>query len=229
MRSILITGGAGFIGVNSARYFSSKGWQVTVVDNLSRRGTNENLTWLQAECAVHFERADIRDATAMDRIVGAVRPDVLLHLAAQVAVTTSVANPREDFEINALGTFNVMRLAAFKMLLERAARGCVQCHLARLETLALADTHAAGTVVHGDVGNLERGDLADAQPGLQHELCQRVVPRREAVGGGAGSAKQRVNLDVGQADRLAVANSTHGPNVMCDVGSQRAGAARPSA
>ena len=108
MRSILITGGAGFIGVNSARYFSSKGWQVTVVDNLSRRGTNENLTWLQAECAVHFERADIRDATAMDRVVGAVRPDVLLHLAAQVAVTTSVANPREDFEINALGTFNVL-------------------------------------------------------------------------------------------------------------------------
>lgn len=108
MKSILITGGAGFIGVNSARYFASKGWKVTVVDNLSRRGTEDNLHWLQAQAPVAFERADIRDAAAMERIVGAVRPDVLLHLAAQVAVTTSVTNPREDFEINAQGTFNML-------------------------------------------------------------------------------------------------------------------------
>jgi CDP-paratose 2-epimerase len=108
MSKILITGGAGFIGVNSASYFASKGWQVTVVDNLSRRGTQDNLDWLQAQCAVQFDHSDIRDAAAMERIVGQVRPDVLLHLAAQVAVTTSVTNPREDFEINALGTFNML-------------------------------------------------------------------------------------------------------------------------
>ena len=108
MNSILITGGAGVIGVNSARYFAQKGWSVTVLDNLSRRGTEDNLRWLQEQSAIKFERADIRDAAAMERIIGAARPDALLHLAAQVAVTTSVTNPREDFEINALGTFNML-------------------------------------------------------------------------------------------------------------------------
>lgn len=108
MSSILITGGAGFIGVNSARYFADKGWEVTVLDNLSRRGTEDNLRWLQDKSPIKFERADIRDADAMERIVGKVKPNALLHLAAQVAVTTSVTNPREDFEINALGTFNML-------------------------------------------------------------------------------------------------------------------------
>lgn len=108
MKSILITGGAGFIGVNSARHFASRGWKVTILDNLSRRGTEDNLRWLQASTPIQFERADIREAAAAERVVKAVQPDVVLHLAAQVAVTTSVTNPREDFEINALGTFNML-------------------------------------------------------------------------------------------------------------------------
>lgn len=108
MSSILITGGAGFIGVNSARYFASKGWKVTVLDNLSRRGAEDNLHWLQAQTSIQFERADIRDGATVARLVGQTRPDVVLHLAAQVAVTTSVMDPREDFEINALGTFNML-------------------------------------------------------------------------------------------------------------------------
>jgi CDP-paratose 2-epimerase len=108
MQKILITGGAGFIGVNSARHFLSRGWQVSLLDNLSRRGTEDNLRWLQAAHTVDFHRADVRDAEAVTRVVAETRPDLVLHLAAQVAVTTSVANPREDFEINALGTFNVL-------------------------------------------------------------------------------------------------------------------------
>ncbi|MFN3628901.1 MAG: GDP-mannose 4,6-dehydratase [Casimicrobiaceae bacterium] len=108
MKKILITGGAGFIGVNSALHFLSRGWNVSLIDNLSRRGTEDNLRWLQAQHAVDFHKADIRDAAAMARIVGDLRPDLVLHLAAQVAVTTSVSNPREDFEINALGTFNLL-------------------------------------------------------------------------------------------------------------------------
>jgi len=108
MSSILITGGAGFIGVNAARHFADSGWKVTVLDNLSRRGTDNNLAWLREHCKIAFERADIRDAGAMEALVGKYRPNVLLHLAAQVAVTTSVTNPREDFEINALGTFNML-------------------------------------------------------------------------------------------------------------------------
>ena len=108
MSSILITGGAGFIGVNSAHHFASRGWQVTIADNLSRRGTEDNLAWLQSRAHVAFHRVDVRDAAAIANVVRAVQPDVVLHLAAQVAVTTSVTNPREDFEINALGTFNVL-------------------------------------------------------------------------------------------------------------------------
>jgi CDP-paratose 2-epimerase len=106
--SILITGGAGFIGVHSARHFADLGFSVTVLDNLSRKGTAENLAWLKSVCPVQFVKADVRDGDAMERIVGDGRPDVLLHLAAQVAVTTSVEDPRADFEANALGTFNML-------------------------------------------------------------------------------------------------------------------------
>ncbi len=108
MPSILITGGAGFIGVNSAAHFAAKGWDVTVLDNLSRRGAPDNLQWLRERAPLHFERVDLRDAAEVDRVVRGTRPNVLLHLAAQVAVTTSVSHPREDFEINALGTFNML-------------------------------------------------------------------------------------------------------------------------
>jgi CDP-paratose 2-epimerase len=108
MSTMLITGGAGFIGVNAARYFADKGWHITVLDNLSRRGTEDNLRWLQDQADIRFERVDIRDHAALEAAVKSARPDVPLHLAAQVAVTTSVTDPREDFEINALGTFNVL-------------------------------------------------------------------------------------------------------------------------
>ena len=108
---ILITGGAGFIGVNAARYFAERGWAITILDNLSRRGTEDNLRWLREWTELRFERADIREPAAVDRIVGELRPEVVLHLAAQVAVTTSVTDPREDFEINACGTFNVLDAA----------------------------------------------------------------------------------------------------------------------
>ena len=114
MNSILITGGAGFIGVNAAKYFHDQGWAITILDNLSRRGAAENLDWLRRQRQIRFERADIRDRAAMERIIDEVRPQAVLHLAAQVAVTTSVTDPREDFEINALGTFNVLEAVRLK-------------------------------------------------------------------------------------------------------------------
>ena len=108
MPSILITGGAGFIGVNSASRFAAAGWRVAVLDNLSRRGATDNLEWLRARADVALHQVDVRDAETVARTVRSERPDVVLHLAGQVAVTTSVANPREDFDVNALGTFNVL-------------------------------------------------------------------------------------------------------------------------
>jgi CDP-paratose 2-epimerase len=107
----LITGGAGFIGVNAAAHAVRQGHSVTALDNRSRHGTQENLSWLRSEFpGVRAVSADIRrDQQALD--AEAAQADVILHLASQVAVTTSVNDPRTDFEINALGTFNVLEAA----------------------------------------------------------------------------------------------------------------------
>lgn len=105
---ILIIGGAGFIGCNAADYFLKKGNQVTILDDLSRKGTDNNLEWVKSNYPnVKFVKADIRkDQNILDSEINQV--DVVIHLAAQVAVTTSVVNPRLDFEINLLGTFNIL-------------------------------------------------------------------------------------------------------------------------
>ena len=104
----IITGGAGFIGCNTAKTLICDGYEVVVFDNLSRVGTKENLEWLRQFGKFEFVQGDVRDAAACTQLLKDHRnANVLLHLAAQVAVTTSVSNPRLDFEINALGTFNV--------------------------------------------------------------------------------------------------------------------------
>jgi CDP-paratose 2-epimerase len=110
MPKTLITGGAGFIGCNAAKRFIERGHHVVVLDNLSRKGTEDNLQWLRQTCGEFtFEKLDIRDRAAMEDVFARHRDvDNVLHLAGQVAVTTSVTNPREDFDINALGTFNVL-------------------------------------------------------------------------------------------------------------------------
>lgn len=119
---IFITGGAGFIGCNSADYFLQQRHTVTIFDNLSRKGGGSNLEWLNGRHGAEgyeFVEGDIRDYEALATAVQAAAPDAVLHLAGQVAVTTSVLNPREDFEINALGTFNV--LEAVRMHCPQAA------------------------------------------------------------------------------------------------------------
>lgn len=108
MRKILITGGAGFVGVNAALHFSRRGWRVCVLDNLSRIGSEKNLAWLLKQAPIDFHRIDVRDQQRLAETVASVAPDAVIHLAAQVAVTTSVTDPRLDFEINALGTFNLL-------------------------------------------------------------------------------------------------------------------------
>ncbi|MEO6811417.1 MAG: NAD-dependent epimerase/dehydratase family protein [Isosphaeraceae bacterium] len=108
-RKWIITGGAGFIGCHAAARFHEAGDQVVIVDNLSRRGADVNLAWLRAQGINEVVQADVRDAKAIDEILARhADADAVLHLAGQVAVTTSVADPRADFETNALGTFNVL-------------------------------------------------------------------------------------------------------------------------
>lgn len=107
---MVITGGAGFIGSNAAFYFLKKGYDVTLFDNLSRAGTKKNLDWIRrAGGKLTVVIGDIRKDADIKKLTPYIsRSDVIVHLAAQVAVTTSVTNPREDFEINALGTLNIL-------------------------------------------------------------------------------------------------------------------------
>ena len=108
MKKIFITGGAGFIGSNAALYFYKKKWQVYVFDNLSRKGTYFNIKWLKKNTNVQFIRGDIRKFNELSKTLSNINPNVIIHCAGQVAVTTSFLNPREDFEINALGNLNVL-------------------------------------------------------------------------------------------------------------------------
>jgi CDP-paratose 2-epimerase len=107
-RPVLITGGAGFIGTNLAHRLLSDGQPVTVLDNLSRPGVADNLAWLRERHDGHLEVqvADVRDSQVVKRAVR--RACRVFHFAAQVAVTTSLADPREDFEVNAGGTLNLL-------------------------------------------------------------------------------------------------------------------------
>jgi CDP-paratose 2-epimerase len=107
-RRVLITGGAGFLGVNAALRMIEDGWRVTVMDNLSRPGTERNLKWLITEHAaeITFIKEDVRNASALSDHVK--NHDAILHLAGQVAVTTSLIDPMADFDINAAGTLNLL-------------------------------------------------------------------------------------------------------------------------
>lgn len=108
----IITGGAGFIGCNAAGRYLKRGAEVVVIDNLSRPGGARNLEWLKPQGKLTFLEADIRDAGKIDEIFKTHRDtDLVLHLAGQVAVTTSVLDPRSDFEANARGAFNVLEAA----------------------------------------------------------------------------------------------------------------------
>ena len=105
----IITGGAGFIGSNAASRYLRRGDQVVIVDNLCREGVQKNLDWLRPQGDLEFVRLDTRDANGLVALFRRHKDaNQVLHLAAQVAVTTSVTAPREDFEVNALGTFNVL-------------------------------------------------------------------------------------------------------------------------
>ncbi|MDO9556415.1 MAG: GDP-mannose 4,6-dehydratase [Coriobacteriia bacterium] len=106
----LITGGCGFIGSNLADALLGRGDEVVLVDNLSRIGSSENLAWLRSRYGEswRFADVDVCDADATAHIVAFERPGVVAHLAGQVAMTTSLADPRLDFETNARGTFNML-------------------------------------------------------------------------------------------------------------------------
>ena len=110
-KKILVTGGAGFIGTNVIKHFHP-GNELVIIDNLSRKGADFNLKYLQSHYDIEYHPADISD-TQTTQLLADIYPDVdvVIHLAAQVAVTTSVEKPRHDFAVNAKGTFNILEYA----------------------------------------------------------------------------------------------------------------------
>src|SRR3954447_19473526 len=105
---VVVTGGAGFVGTNLAARLARDGSDVVVLDNLSRPGVKRNLCYLQDTYPdrIRFQQGDVRDQSVVRRVVRGA--DAVFHLAAQVAVTSSLVDPLEDFTVNALGTINVL-------------------------------------------------------------------------------------------------------------------------
>ena len=138
----IITGIAGFIGCNTARLLAERGDVVVGIDDLSRPGADLNLRWLNEQGAIaEFHTTDVRDTAELAAVFAAHGDaQAVLHLAGQVAVTTSIRAPRADFEINALGTFNV-------------------CEAVRLHTPDALLINASTNKVYGaDTGALEIRD-----------------------------------------------------------------------
>ncbi len=105
---ILVVGGCGFLGSNLASYGILNGYDVTVFDNLSRLGAYENLNWLKSLGKLTFVHGDTRCRNDVDTVIKSGNYDAVFHLAGQVAMTTSIANPYNDFLINTMGTLNVL-------------------------------------------------------------------------------------------------------------------------
>jgi CDP-paratose 2-epimerase len=105
---VLVTGGCGFVGCNIADALARRGDRVLILDSFARTGSEENAAWLRRQHGdrIAIELADVRDADAVDHLVA--QSSGVLHLAGQVAVTTSLDAPVEDFEINARGALNVL-------------------------------------------------------------------------------------------------------------------------
>jgi CDP-paratose 2-epimerase len=149
----LITGGAGFIGTNLAEHYLAHNRRVTIVDNFSRAGSEKNAEHLRRRYGDRLTvvEYDVRrsDATLLQLVENA---EVVFHLAGQVAVTTSVANPRTDFEVNALGTLNVLeavRLSSGKPILIYSSTNKVYGKMVDLEVVERDGRYAYASLPNG--------------------------------------------------------------------------------
>lgn len=157
----LITGGCGFVGSNLAAYLLEHGHKITVFDNLARHGASANLAWLRSfdNTEFAFLHGDIRNLSDVDVAIRTLKPDVIFHLAGQVAMTTSMQNPRGDFEINVLGSINV---------LEAVRQHCP----------ATATIYASSNKVYGNLNHL---DLVEAPTRYQPRAAENGVDESTAI------------------------------------------------
>jgi len=104
----LITGGCGFLGSNIASKILKQGGELIIFDSLYRFGSYQNLEWLKTQDEFEFIHGDIRNANDVERMIKMHKPDVIYHLAGQVAMTASIEDPRMDLEVNLGGSFNLL-------------------------------------------------------------------------------------------------------------------------
>ncbi|TWO72298.1 NAD-dependent epimerase/dehydratase family protein [Caenimonas sedimenti] len=155
---LLITGGCGFLGSNLAAHAIERGDELVIFDSLYRKGSIDNLRWLQSLGEFRHVHGDVRSANDVRRVVTESLPDAVFHLAGQVAMTTSIANSRYDFEVNAFGTFNVLE----------AVRDAAP---------AAAIVYSSTNKVYGDLEQYEyqetatRYECTDRPQGFDEETC----------------------------------------------------------
>jgi CDP-paratose 2-epimerase len=104
----LVTGGCGFVGSNLTAELLRRGERVIVIDNFTRPGTPANYDWLRSIGEFEFFHGDVRSSQDIEAILRQREVDCIFHLAGQVAMTTSLENPRRDFEVNVLGSINLL-------------------------------------------------------------------------------------------------------------------------
>jgi CDP-paratose 2-epimerase len=105
---LLITGGCGFVGSNLAGNAINQGFELAIIDNLYRTGSEQNLKWLKEQGNFKFYKQDTKDFDGLSKAIKDFKPEAVFHLAGQAAMTASIENPRLDFETNALGSFNLL-------------------------------------------------------------------------------------------------------------------------
>jgi CDP-paratose 2-epimerase len=154
--AVLITGGAGFIGANLAHRLLERGCQVRVFDSFARAGVEDNVRWLRDTHGERIEilQGDVRDVPAVQAAVSGV--DHVFHLAAQVAVTSSLVDPRHDFEVNALGTLNVLE----------AMRRC-ECR----PSIVFSSTNK----VYGALDDIDVGVIGQRYEPSDRKICERGI------------------------------------------------------
>ncbi len=104
----LITGGCGFLGSNISSEILKQDHELVIFDSLYRYGSYQNLEWLKSQGQFEFIHGDIRNTNDVQRLIKVHKPDVIYHLAGQVAMTTSIVDPRMDYEVNIGGSFNLL-------------------------------------------------------------------------------------------------------------------------
>ncbi len=104
----LITGGCGFLGSNIARKILKRNDKLIILDSLCRLGSCQNLEWLKSQGEFEFIHGDMRNVHDIEKVIITYKPDVIYHLAGQVSMISSIENPRMDFEVNILGSFNLL-------------------------------------------------------------------------------------------------------------------------